>query len=133
MLLEKISLTILSLFMKPEYITSKDRLLHALEAIGHIERMTKGVDLERFEEDIVIHSACFYQFAVVTEAMSHVDSDIVDRYEYPWHKVKSFRNFLLHEYHAIELEITFDTIKKVLLCLETLLLKILETEFPQKS
>lgn len=119
--------------MKPEYITSKDRLLHALEAIGHIERMTDGVHLERFKEDIVIHSACFYQFAIVAEAMSHVDRDILSRYDYPWHKVKSFRNFLLHEYHAIELEITFATTKKILPDLKTLLLEILKKEFPEKS
>lgn len=119
--------------MKPKHLTSKDRLQHALQAIRHIEDMSNGVDLERFKGDIVIQSACFYQFAVVAEAMSHVDLEIISRYDYPWHRVKSFRNFILHEYHAIELEITFDTIKKVLPGLKTLLMEILEKEFPEKS
>jgi len=116
--------------LKP--ITSKDRLLHAVEAIERIQNFTNGVGLERFKEDIIIHSACFYQFAIVAEAMSHVEQETLYRYDYPWHKVKSFRNFLLHEYHAIQLEITFDTIKKVLPGLKTLLLEILEKEFPEK-
>jgi len=129
---EKTSLTTLCLSMKPKHITSKDRLQHALQAIRHIEDMSNGVGLERFKEDIVIQSACFYQFAVVAEAMSHVDSNILSFYDYPWHRVKSFRNFILHEYHAIELEITFDTIKKVLPGLKNVLLEILATEFPEK-
>ena len=116
--------------MSHSSITSKDRLHHALEAIGHIQRMTEGIELKRFTEDIVIHSACFYQFAVVAEALSNVDHDILDRYDYPWFKVKSFRNFILHEYHAIELELTFDTTKKILPGLKILLEEILEKEFP---
>lgn len=106
--------------------------MHAIEAIRNIEHITDGVDFERFKAEIMIHSACFYQFAVLAEAVSCVEREILDRYDYPWFKVKSFRNFLLHEYHAIELDMTFDTTKKILPGLKTLLLEILAKEFPNK-
>ncbi|MCF8277983.1 MAG: DUF86 domain-containing protein [Flavobacteriales bacterium] len=117
--------------MKDRPITSKIRVEHALEAIGHIQRMTEDVELQRFKEDVMIYSAVFYQFAVVAEAMANVDSDVLAKYDYPWFKVKSFRNFLLHEYHSIDLEIPFDTIKKVLPGLETTLIEILQKEFSE--
>jgi uncharacterized protein with HEPN domain len=32
-----------------------------------------------------------------------------ERIDYPWYKVKSFRNFILHEYHAIKMDVIWDT------------------------
>jgi len=50
-----------------------------------------------------------------------------ERLEYPWHKVKSFRNFILHEYHAIKMDVIWDTtvmvipeLKQVILSLKDL-------------
>ena len=51
------------------------------------------------------------------------------KYDYPWYKVKSLRNFILHEYHAIEMRIIWNTTTEILPELEQMMLKILETEF----
>ncbi len=50
-----------------------------------------------------------------------------ERIEHPWYKVKSFRNFILHEYHAIKMDVIWDTtvvvipeLKQVILALKDL-------------
>jgi uncharacterized protein with HEPN domain len=50
-----------------------------------------------------------------------------ERIEHPWYKVKSFRNFILHEYHAIKMDVIWDTtivvipeLKLVILVLKSL-------------
>jgi uncharacterized protein with HEPN domain len=118
--------------MRDRTITQAERIGHALESIGHIIKFCEGIDREEFQENLVVYSACLYQYAVVAEAMSHVDRDVLDRYVYPWHRVKSFRNFILHEYHFIDLRTVHDTTVTVLPELKALLLEILEKEFPEK-
>lgn len=85
--------------------------------------------MNHFLDDEKTISACLYQFAIISEATSHVDYDILEKYEYPWYKIRAFRNFILHEYHGIELRIVWETIQDVLPDLKLLLNKILVNEF----
>lgn len=73
--------------------------------------------------------ATLFQFAVIGEAIIHVDEDILDKYEFPWYKVRAFRNFILHEYHAIEDKVIWDTIQKDLPLLKQMIILILVSEF----
>ncbi len=41
---------------------------------------------------------CFFQFSVIAEVINHVDSNFLVKYDYPWHKVRSFRNLISHKY-----------------------------------
>jgi uncharacterized protein with HEPN domain len=118
--------------MRDRTFTQADRIRHALESIGNIIRFCEGMDRDAFERDMVVYSACLYQYSIVAEAMSHVDRAILSRYPYPWYKVKSFRNFILHEYHSIDLRTVHDTTVNVLPGLEKLLIDILEKEFHEK-
>jgi len=45
-----------------------------------------------------------YQFLVIGEAVSHLDKSILEKYDYPWHIPRSFRNFIIHEYHGVKME-----------------------------
>ncbi len=57
-----------------------------------------------FMLDIKGQNAVLYQFLIIGEAIRHIDTAILDKYKYPWHIPKSFRNFIAHEYHKIKLE-----------------------------
>ncbi len=70
-----------------------------------------------------------FQFAIIGEAIIHVDNEILSRYNYPWHKLRGFRNFILHEYHAIEDRIIWDTVKYDLEEVKKILEEIMEKEF----
>jgi len=96
--------------MRDSSITNKERLEHILDAIKNINSFVGDVGKEDFLSDVVMQSAVLYQFAVIGEAVVNIDSELLDKYSYPWHYVRSFRNFILHEYHAIEMWVIWDTV-----------------------
>jgi len=115
--------------MKPDKPTDRVRLEHIVQAIDLITSFTATLNLKKFLKDEKTISACLYQYAIIAEAIMHVDKKILDKYPYPWHKVKSFRNFILHEYHAIEMRVLWDTNIENLPELRKLVVEILQKEF----
>ena len=115
--------------MKPDTPTTKDRVHHVLRAIDLIQIFTSGHSQESFSSDEKTFSASLYQFAIIAEASSHIESSILEKYSYPWYKVKSFRNFILHQYHGIERRVIWNTIPDVLPGLKAIFEEILEKEF----
>ena len=59
---------------------------------------------EAFLSDQLMVSAVLFQFSVIGEAVNQVDVDLLSKYDYPWHKVKAFRNLISHVYFQIKLE-----------------------------
>jgi len=116
--------------MKKGRIQSWDRFKHILESIGNIQSFTEGYALNDFESDIKVYYACLYQFAVIGEAVMNIDDKILMKYNYPWYKVRSFRNFIMHEYHAVDAIVVWDTIKVILPDFKQIVEHILEEEIP---
>lgn len=115
--------------MKNQKITNRDRLSHILDSITTIEHFIAEYSKSSFLEDRKTIDATLFQFAVIGEAIIHVDEKILDKYEFPWYKVRAFRNFILHEYHAIEDKVIWDTVKKDLPLLKQVIEVILKSEF----
>ena len=115
--------------MKDPHAESQKRLQHILEAIYTIEGYGKDVDDSRFVSDTMLHDAVLFQFTVIGEAIMHIENDILDRYSYPWYKVRSFRNLIAHEYFNIKLIAVWVIIESDLPLLKKTIIKILEIEF----
>jgi len=115
--------------MRDSRITGKERLEHINKAITVIEIFTKDATRESYLNDMVLINATLFQFAVIGEAIIHADNDILDKYAYPWYKVRGFRNFILHEYHAIEFRTVWKAIKKDLPELKKVIEEILTNEY----
>ncbi len=115
--------------MKRDKHSDKERLEHVLHAIGLIETFTINLSRERFTDDEKTTSACLFQYTVIAEAIGRVDPALLEKYNYPWNKVRSFRNFILHEYHAIEMRVIWDTTKEILPELKKHILEIINNEF----
>ena len=115
--------------MRNNKITSKERLEHIVEAITVIRGFVKGYSKQSFLDDTIVLNAVLFQFAVIGEAIRHVDNAVLDKYEYPWYKVRAFRNFILHEYHSIEFRIVWDAVKKDLPELKKMIESILNKEY----
>lgn len=113
--------------MKDSRITGKERLDHILRAISEIETFTRGCSKDLFINDRVLVNATLFQFAIIGEAIIHIDNVLLAKYAYPWHKVRGFRNFILHEYHAIDFSIVWETIKNELPEL-TIMLELIRTK-----
>lgn len=119
--------------MKFDKPSGKERVEHIVDAIKLIQEYTKNHSLESFNQDEKSYFACLYQFTIIGEAVANSDSEILSKYNYPWYKVKSFRNFILHEYHAIDKRVIWDTTRKVLPELLDLMKTILQNEFTDES
>lgn len=112
--------------MKQNKINNHQRIQHALEAIEWIEAFSENHTLRSFLKDQKTISACLYQYTIIGEAIAGMEQSFLQKYDYPWFKVKSFRNFILHEYHAIEMRIIWDTTTEILPELKDLLKKMLK-------
>ncbi len=84
--------------------TSKERVEHILNALLNIKEFVAGISESDFLKDAKLQSAVQYQFLIIGEAIKHVDNDILTKYKYPWHVPRSFRNFIIHEYHGVKME-----------------------------
>ena len=115
--------------MKDSRKESFERLVHIQKAIAEIETFTQTTSLVDFLNDSFLSSAVLYQFSVVGEAIIHVDISILDRYNYPWFKVRAFRNLISHEYFQIKLEAVWDIVVNDLPKLKHTVETILNNEF----
>lgn len=115
--------------MKPDKPVNRERIEHILKCIQNIQSFTEGYDVKKFEDDVKVYYASLYQFAVIGEAISKIDDEILTNYDYPWHKVKSFRNFIMHEYDAVDASVVWDTIALILPEFREVIKQIHEKEF----
>ncbi len=115
--------------MKNQKIDSYERLAHIRSAINMIEVFSRDINKEAFLNDQLVISAVLFQFSVIGEAVIHVEEDLLSKYEYPWHKVRAFRNLISHVYFQINLEAVWNIIVKDLPELKQLIDAILKNEF----
>jgi uncharacterized protein with HEPN domain len=69
------------------------------------------------------------QFIIIGESINHVDSEMLDKFDYPWYKVRIFRNLIAHEYFNIKLEAVWLIIDENLADLKKIIELILKNEF----
>ena len=115
--------------MKDYRKDSFERLIHIQKAINDIGTFTFKVSKNDFSNDNFLSSAVLFQFSVIGEAVIHIETLILDKYEYPWYKVRSFRNLISHEYFNIKLSAVWDIIINDLPELKQIIDKILDNEF----
>lgn len=115
--------------MKDRHLDSQKRLEQILKAITEIEQYVKGHDRITFCNNGLVQDAVLMQFIVIGESIDYVESEKLERYDYPWYKVKSFRNMIAHEYFNIKMTAVWEIIQSDLPKLKSMVTIILETEF----
>ena len=115
--------------MKDRRVESRERLVHIREAIGKIEVFVDDIGKDDFTNDQLVSSAVLFQFSVIGEAITHINMDLLKKFEYPWHKARSFRNLISHAYFQIKLDAVWDIIENDLPELKQLIETILIQEF----
>ena len=77
-------------------------LQDALEAIKKIERFISSKTQSDFVDDELVISAVAYQAAIVGEALNKVSGEFQAKHDaVPWRKAVSNRNYIIHDYGAI--------------------------------
>ena len=89
----------------------KARLLHIIEAIHYIETFIEGKVKDDLYNDPMLRFAIERQLEIIGEAANHLSDQLkLTNPEIEWRKVIAFRNFIVHEYFGIDLELVWDII-----------------------
>jgi uncharacterized protein with HEPN domain len=87
------------------------RIDDILEAIEKIERYTKGMDFDSWQNDEKTVDAVIRNIEVIGEASSHLPDEVLKQYDdIPWSLMKGIRTILSHEYFGVDLEIIWKTV-----------------------
>lgn len=114
---------------KNNRLESLKRLQNIEKAIVAIKEYTVNENVETFCAKTLIHDAVLFQFSVIGEAINHLDSGILEKYDYPWYKVRSFRNLIAHEYFNIKLSSVWQIIQSDLEGLKNITQIVIRNEF----
>jgi len=115
--------------MKNRHVESRIRLEHIDKSISEIEKYVEGIDVHFFCENEMLNNAVLLKFIIIGEAIIHVEREKLDKYEYAWYKVRSFRNMIAHEYFNIKLSAVWEIIQKDLPQLKAIVKSMLANEF----
>ena len=84
-----------------------------LESIRKIEKYTEGLTIEDFLRDDKSIDAVIRNFEIIGEAVKHIPGDIREKYpDIPWKLMAGMRDKLIHQYFGIRRDVVWDTIKK---------------------
>ncbi|MDR1332131.1 MAG: DUF86 domain-containing protein [Tannerella sp.] len=106
----------------------RERLEHIRDAVMRIKSYTASLTESDFLTDNMLQDAVLYQFSIIGEAIAHVSDDLLCKYDYPWYAVRSFRNYITHQYFGINLAKVWATVAINLPELETVLNRIIDSE-----
>ena len=102
-----------------------------LNAIGKIERYTKGLTFEGLSKNDMAADAILRNFEIIGEAAKNVPERVRRKYPFvEWKEAIGFRNVLIHDYFGIDLESVWDTVKKNIPSLKSNIMRVLRAEQP---
>jgi uncharacterized protein with HEPN domain len=107
----------------------KMRISDILQYIAKIRRFTKGYTLGDFQADEKTIDSVLRNLEIIGEATRHVPAEVRALHpELPWAEMLTMRNMVIHEYHGVNLQIIWQTVKEDLPPLVTPLKRILQEE-----
>ena len=115
--------------MRDTHRDSLKRLQHISKAIDDINKYVSNETADTFCENDLIHNAVLFQFSIIGEVINFVSSDLLEKYDYPWYKVRSFRNLISHEYFNIKMEAVWQITENGLPELQLVIQEIIRNEF----
>ena len=85
-------------------------LHHIRDALREVRDFVEGTDYGGFLEDRMMQNAVVRSFEVVGEAAQRVSPEFCEAHaDVPWRLMGDFRNKLIHDYFALDLEIIWKT------------------------
>ena len=90
-------------------------LRHILESIDIIERYSVGVSKEEFLKNIGLQDQIVRRVEIIGEAVKNIPEDFKSKHPtVPWKKISGTRDFLIHEYFSVDLELLWVVVQKEL-------------------
>ncbi len=74
-----------------------------LNSTDRISEYTSGISFEQFLMDNKTIDAVIRNFEIIGEAANRLEDELKDRYpEMDWHRIRGFRNRIVHDYMGID-------------------------------
>ena len=84
-----------------------------IESIKKIKIYTRGLSLDDFLKDDKTIDAVIRNFEIIGEASNRIPDEIRDKFQLVnWHRIRGFRNRIVHDYMGIDYEIVWEIIEK---------------------
>jgi uncharacterized protein with HEPN domain len=84
-----------------------------IESIQKIKIYTDGLSKDDFLKDDKTIDAVIRNFEIIGEAANRIPDDVRDKFQLVnWHKIRGFRNRIVHDYMGIDYEIVWEIIEK---------------------
>ncbi|MBU1104891.1 DUF86 domain-containing protein [Candidatus Parcubacteria bacterium] len=86
-------------------------LKHILEACEKVEMMVQDLDKEDFmDKDWITREAILRQLEIIGEAVKRIPNEFKLKYsEVSWKDISGMRDYLVHEYFAVNYEMAWET------------------------
>lgn len=110
---------------------SKDiwRVNHIIEAIERIRRYIKGQDYESFISDDMRYYAVVKNIEIIGEAANMLTFKFrEDKPDIPWKAICGMRNYIVHEYFAVDSNVVWEVVTSDLEMLYAKLIEIIKNE-----
>ena len=105
------------------------RLQHMLDVAREAISFASGKTRESLDDDRMLSLALIKDIEIIGEAASRVTEEIQQAHSHiPWHAIIGMRNWLIHVYFDIDLDLVWDTITSDLPALVTQLEQILASD-----
>ena len=90
-----------------------------LESIEAIEEFSKDINKEELNSNRLKRNAIVREIEIIGEAVKNIPDNLKEKYpEIPWKKIAGLRDIIIHTYFNIDLDITWEIIKKDIPILE---------------
>lgn len=94
-------------------LSDEVRLHHILEAISFIEKFSSGKSKNDLFTDFMYRFSIERQLEIIGEAANNLSvATRSENPDVPWLQIISFRNFIVHEYFGLDLELVWSVIEK---------------------
>ena len=91
--------------------TDEIRLRHILDAILYVEQFSNGKTKEDLYSDAMFRFSVERQLEIIGEAANNLSLSLISHYnDVPWPQIISFRNFIVHEYFGLDLELIWTVV-----------------------
>ena len=108
---------------------SFNRFREIHQAIAKINEYMMFATWEDFKDNAMLQDAVHFQFGIISEAIQEVDNSYLEKYDYPWYLLKTFRKLLRLDNFNIRQRAVWHMIKDNLVDLDKSVTLILSNEF----
>jgi uncharacterized protein with HEPN domain len=107
------------------------RIHDAILAIRLIEKFVEDRTFEEFVNDEELRSAIIHQLMIVGETCWRTSKHLKEKHpEVQWDELKVFRNFIVHEYFALNFQDVWKTAREEMVPLKQKLEDLFRNEYP---